>query len=104
VTSAVSRPPASDLWLLVLGVTAVSTSAPLIAATAASGLAIAFWRSAMGAVAITPFALATRRVELRALTRRQVGWCVAAGALLAAHFGTWVPSLSYTSVASATEV
>ena len=30
------------------------------------------------------------------------GWRSGAGAALAAHFGTFIPSLSYTSVASAT--
>jgi drug/metabolite transporter (DMT)-like permease len=33
-----------------------------------------------------------------------VQWAVGAGVLLALHFATWVPSLRYTSVASATAI
>ena len=65
---ALQRPPTADLVLLGVGVLAVSVSAPLIAATAAPALAIAFWRNAFGtAPAIAPFALATRRAELAGL-------------------------------------
>src|SRR5207253_1555603 len=81
---------------------AVSTSGPLIAATAAPALAIAFWRNAFGAAALVPFALGRRRDELRHLTTREHRLVVLAGVLLAAHFATWVPSLRYTSVASST--
>lgn len=100
--SAVPRPPGRDLILIAVGVVAVSTSAPLIAATAASGLAIAFWRSALGALFTAPVVLVRRWAELRSMNRRLVLVSAAAGALLAAHFATWVPSLTYTSVASST--
>ena len=53
---------------------------------------------------IAPYALLRRRRELASLTRREAALTVGAGALLAGHFATWVPSLRYTSVASATEV
>lgn len=96
------RPPRADLGLLVVAVTAVSTSAPLIRAAAAPALAIAFWRNALAAGVVGPFALARAGAELRALTRRERRLAVAAGVLLAAHFGTWIPSLSFTSVASST--
>ena len=49
-------------------------------------------------------ALATRLDELRGLTSRERRWALGAGVLLAAHFATWVPSLRYTSVASATAI
>lgn len=80
----------------------ISTSAPLIAATAAPALAIAFWRTFLGAVLTGPFTLWRRAAELRALTRRQWLLSAAGGALLAAHFATWIPSLRFTSVASST--
>ena len=41
------------------------------------------------------------RREHRGLHRRAALLAVLAGAALAAHFGTFIPSLSYTSVASA---
>jgi drug/metabolite transporter (DMT)-like permease len=100
--NAVERPPALDVGLLLLAVCAVSTSGPLIAAAAAPALAIAFWRNAMATGILAPIALARCRAELRGLSRREWLLAVAAGGLLAAHFATWVPSLTYTSVASAT--
>ena len=104
VRSAVARPPRGDLLLMPIGILAVSTSGPLIAAAAAPALAIAMWRNAFAVGVIAPFALARSRAELRALTRREWRWTVAAGVLLALHFATWVPSLDYTSVASATAI
>ena len=97
-----ARPPALDLVLLVVGVLGVSMSGPLIAATAAPALAIAFWRTAMASGVLVPWAATRRRDELRTLSRRAWGLSILAGAFLAAHFALWVPSLSLTSVASST--
>jgi drug/metabolite transporter (DMT)-like permease len=96
------RPPAIDLVLLGVGVLGVSTSGPLIAATTAPALAIAFWRNAMAVGVLAPYAALRRGGELRALPRRTWGMTLGAGALLAAHFAAWVPSLFLTSVASST--
>lgn len=100
--SAVARPPGRDLVLLAVAVSAVATSAPLIAATAAPALAIAFWRNAFGTMAIAPWAFLRHRGELRRLSRRELRLSLGAGALLALHFGTWIPSLELTTVASST--
>lgn len=100
--NAVERPPALDLGLLLVAVFAVSTSGPLIAATAAPALAIAFWRNAMATGVLAPVAIIRCREELRGLRRREWALALAAGTLLALHFAAWVPSLTYTSVASAT--
>jgi drug/metabolite transporter (DMT)-like permease len=89
----------TDYTLLAAGVLAASTSPPLIAACAAPALAIAFWRTGAAAVLLLPVLLARR--EHRELPRRAVLLAVLAGAALAAHFGTFIPSLDYTSVASA---
>lgn len=88
--------------LLAVGVLCGSTSGPLIAATAAPALAIAFWRTGLGAAAVLPFAMGRARDELRRVPGRVIALAVLAGAFLAAHFGTFVPSLHATSVASAT--
>ena len=93
---------APRLGLLAVAVFFISTSAPLIAATAAPALAVAFWRTFLGAVITGPFTWWHRRRELLTMTRRQWLLCGAGGALLAAHFATWIPSLRFTSVASAT--
>ncbi|MFE4861979.1 DMT family transporter [Streptomyces sp. NPDC056670] len=99
---AVSAGPRTDLVLLGVALAGVSLSAPLIAATAAPALAIAFWRNALAVGALTPVAWFKYRARLRALTRREVGLALGAGGLLALHFGLWLPSLSMTSVASST--
>jgi drug/metabolite transporter (DMT)-like permease len=88
---------------LVVAVLGVSSSGPLIAFAAAPALAIAFWRNALAAGALVPVAVATRRGELRRLLASREGLVtVLAGVALAAHFGTWVPSVKLTSVATAT--
>lgn len=94
--------PRTDALLLVVALAAVSTSGPLIAATAVPALAIAFWRNAMTCVVLVPAVLLRRRAELRRLTRRERRLALQAGLLLALHFAAWVPSLRYTSVASST--
>ena len=98
------RPPRLDLALMAVGVAAVSTSGPLMAAMAAPALAIAVWRNVLAVLAIAPVAGLTRRSELLSLSGRERRWAVGSGALLALHFATWVPSLRFTSVASATAI
>src|SRR3954447_2707490 len=97
-----AAPPPADLLLLTIAIAAVSTSAPLIAATAAPTLAIALWRNAMASGVLVPWAMLRHRDELRGLDARERRLAVAAGVFLAAHFATWVPSVRFTSVASAT--
>ncbi|WP_434596121.1 DMT family transporter [Streptomyces sp. A5-4] len=94
--------PRIDVVLLGVAVASVSFSAPLIAATAAPALAIAFWRNAMAVGVLTPVALLKCRAELRHFGRRPLLLALSAGALLALHFGLWLPSLRMTSVASST--
>jgi drug/metabolite transporter (DMT)-like permease len=98
--SAVAAPPPLDLVLLAVAVAAVSTSAPLIRQAAAPALAVALWRNVLATGVLVPYALVTARDELRALDGRQRRLAASAGLLLAAHFATWIPSLSFTSVAS----
>ncbi|PZS19038.1 MAG: EamA family transporter [Pseudonocardiales bacterium] len=97
-----SAPPALDSALLVIALAGVSFSGPLMAATAAPALAIAFWRNALGA-GVTALFVGTRHLaQLRDLDRRAVGVAAVAGVALAVHFATWVPSVTMTTVASAT--
>ena len=100
----VARPPRADVLLMTVALVAVSTSGPLMAAVAAPALAVALWRNVLAVVVIAPLALVTRHRELRAMTTRERRWALASGLLLAAHFATWVPSLRFTSVASATAI
>ena len=81
---------------------AVSTSAPLIAGADAPALAIAFWRNALSLPILAAWLLARRaeRAGWRARSAADRRRSRVAGAFLAAHFATWIPSLSFTSVAS----
>jgi drug/metabolite transporter (DMT)-like permease len=103
---ALARPPTVDLVLLGVAVAAVSTSAPLIRGASAPSLAIAMWRTAMAlpVLAVVVAMTARSRGQLRAVVRAgdERRRSVAAGLLLALHFAAWVPSLSFTSVASST--
>ncbi len=100
--SSPDRPPPGDLVLLGVAIVAVSTSAPLIAGADAPTLAIAFWRNALALPVLGVWLLVRRaeRVAWRARSAADRRLSRLAGLLLAAHFATWIPSLSYTSVAS----
>lgn len=99
--SVVAQPPAADLLLLTVAVLGASTAPPLVVATAAPALAIAFWRNLAGALAVLPFALVRTRREAGRTSVRSLRLSLLAGALLAAHFATFMPSLRFTTVASA---
>ena len=107
-------------WLpfvvLGIGLTAISFGA-ILARTAQGAsipsLSIAAWRLGLAALLVTPFALwflISRKTAARAAgqdlsapySHRQLGLGLAAGLCLALHFGTWISSLEYTSVASST--
>ena len=88
--------------LLVLGVVAVSTSAPMIRLADAPPLAVAFFRNALAAAVLLPVALVGRRRELVQISRGEVAALAVAGGLLAAHFAAWIPSVSLTTVAAST--
>jgi drug/metabolite transporter (DMT)-like permease len=101
--AAVPRRDLLTAGALAVAVLGVSSSAPLIAYAAAPALAIAFWRNALAAGVLVPVAAARRRGELTSLLSGREGLVtVLAGMALAAHFGTWVPSVKLTSVATAT--
>jgi drug/metabolite transporter (DMT)-like permease len=97
-----TRIRAGDIVLMAVGVVGVSMSGPLMAAmVSVPALAIAFWRNAMGTLALAPFA-AMHPAALRALVGRRLLTIGVAALALAAHFACWVGSLKLTSVASAT--
>jgi drug/metabolite transporter (DMT)-like permease len=92
------------VWLIV-GVSAVSTSAVLIRAAdnqGVSSLAIAFYRCGLASLVLVPLALARHRGALVALSRHRRWLLAGAGVALALHFVTWISSLAYTSVAAST--
>lgn len=88
--------------LLVLGVAAVSTSAPMIRLADAPPMAVAFYRNLFAAAILLPVALVRHRDELGTLGRRRIGGLLLAGAFLAVHFASWIPSVGLTTVAAST--
>jgi drug/metabolite transporter (DMT)-like permease len=82
---------------VLVGVLAVGASAVFIRLADAPALAIAFWRCALGALALVPLAAYNREV----VPKGSALWVGAvSGVALGAHFGTWITSLEYTSVAA----
>ncbi len=85
------------LSAVAVGVLAVSAAAIFIRLAKAPALAVAFWRCALGAVVLLPPALVRRERFPRG---RALWVLVASGVALGAHFGSWIASLDYTSVAA----
>ena len=100
--SGLSRPPAPDVVRLGVAVVFISLSGPMIAATTAPVLAIAFWRCLIGSGITGVWVIARRWSSLGALTRREIRLTVIAGVFLGLHFATWIPSLTLTTIAAST--
>ena len=102
IDDACRRDPSCWLALLVVGVTAVSSSAVLVRARRRAGVsrAVAFYRCALASVVLVPIGAdpAPRRRSRRSAAAGG-GSSSPPGLALAAHFATWIPSLSLTSVA-----
>jgi drug/metabolite transporter (DMT)-like permease len=95
----VSRPVSP--WLtLSLAVVLVSVGAILVRLAAAPPLAVSFYRMAIAALILLPFAAPDARRSWPTLERRPRLVLLAAGVSLALHFATWIASLSYTTVAA----
>jgi len=95
-------PPKGDLVALAVAVVFIALSAPVIAATAAPVLAIAFWRCLIGSGLTGLWVAFKERDSLRRLTRREWRLTLISGFFLGLHFATWIPSLVFTSVAAST--
>jgi len=54
----------------------------------------------LAALALAPFAIKLAGKELRRITKKNLAMMLLAGGFLALHFGLWIASLSYTSVAT----
>lgn len=95
-------PRIPPLLMMVVGILAVSTSSIFVryAQRDAASIVVAAGRLTLASLLLAPVALTRYRHELRLLSRRQVLLSLTAGAILAVHFGTWITSLEYTTVAS----
>jgi drug/metabolite transporter (DMT)-like permease len=91
------------LLSLGIGIVAISTAAVFIRLAQAKGvpsLSIAAWRLAVASIILLPYAWATRRAEIRGLSRQEWSLLVGSGVFLGLHFAAWIGSLGLTSVAS----
>jgi drug/metabolite transporter (DMT)-like permease len=87
--------------VLVAAVLAMSWGGPLVRYATAPPLAVAAWRVTFSVLFIAVVVLARDRGRaIRALSGRDWALAVTAGVFLAAHFWSWIASLSYTTVAS----
>ncbi len=88
--------------MLLVGVLAASTASIFIrlAQADAAPLAIAAWRLTLASLLLAPLALARYRRELASFSDEERRLALAGGAMLAAHFATWISSLALTSVAA----
>lgn len=86
-----------------LGLLAVSTASLFIRYAQADGapsLVIAAWRLSLATLVLLPWVAGRHRAELRRLTAGEWSLVAASGIFLGLHFGTWISSLAYTSVAN----
>jgi drug/metabolite transporter (DMT)-like permease len=102
VNQVITRPPGADLARLSVAIVFIALSGPLIVATAAPPLAIAFWRCLIAGGATGLFVIVRERAAFCSLTRRELRLTACAGILLGLHFAAWIPSLTLTSIASST--
>ncbi len=87
------------LWLLPVGVLAISSASILIRLTPADPVAITFWRLAFA----TSIVLAAGAVKGLELPRgHDFAFSLLSGVFLAVHFLSWIPSLFLTTVAAST--
>jgi drug/metabolite transporter (DMT)-like permease len=88
----------SFIFLLFLGIIAISTASIFIKLCDAPALIISTYRMVLASVILMPWA-AYQKVWER-WERRDVPWLIFSGILLSLHFVSWIASLKYTSVAS----
>src|SRR2546428_11702470 len=87
----------SPYAVLALAVLFVSFGSVLIRLAAAPPLAVSFYRIALAALCLVPFAAGDAGSSWRTLAPRRRPALLASGAALALHFATRGASLSYTS-------
>ena len=94
-------PPFPPNVALLISIVAVSTASILIRMSDSAPLAIASYRLIFSTLILLPFFIGFGSFEkLRSISRRDLLNLVAVGIVLALHFGSWITSLSFTSVSS----
>jgi drug/metabolite transporter (DMT)-like permease len=86
--------------IIFIGVVSVSFAAIFIRLAEAPPLVIGSYRLIIASLILWPLTLKYSRVELIHLTLRDLWLALVSGVFLGLHFGLWISSLSYTSVAT----
>jgi len=86
--------------IIFIGVVSVSFAAIFIRLAEAPPLIIASYRLITASLVLWPLTLKFSRSELRHINFRDLRLALISGVFLALHFGLWISSLSYTSVAT----
>jgi drug/metabolite transporter (DMT)-like permease len=96
------RPQVPPALAIGVAIVAASSASILIryAQAEAPSLVIAAYRLAIATLILAPVVVLRARLDLSALTPRNVRLTMLAGGFLALHFATWIRSLEFTSVAS----
>jgi len=97
------RPTLHPYLGLLLGLLAVSSASIFIRYAQADGapsLVIAAYRLSLATLVLLPVALWRHWADLRRLRGREWGWVAASGVFLGLHFGAWISSLEFTTVAN----
>ena len=93
--------PRVTVFLLGVGILAISTAAPLIKLVPdVPALVVAAYRLVLAALALAPVGWVRMHTVKTQLVRHDLYLVMSAGVCLALHFATWISSLRYTSVAS----
>ncbi len=85
---------------LLIGVIAVSFASIFIRLADASPIVIAAARLLFASAVLLPFAAVNSMVSIGKLTMRDLFLIILSSLFLALHFGLWITSLSYTTIAS----
>jgi len=94
------QPRIKPHFALISGILAVSTGAIFAKLADAPAIVIAAYRVGLATLVLAPIAFWKAREELSALSYADLMRAMIAGGFLALHFGTWISSLNYTSVAN----
>jgi drug/metabolite transporter (DMT)-like permease len=102
MSTAPARPPLNPIFVLVFGILAVSMASIFIryAQGYTPSLVIAAYRLSIAALVLAPVAFLRHREEMKRLSRGDLRLALFSGFFLAIHFGAWISSLEYTTVAS----
>jgi drug/metabolite transporter (DMT)-like permease len=89
---------ASFVFLLLLGIIAISTASIFIKLCDAPALIISTYRMVLASLILIPWA--SNKKVWEGWEKKDVAWLIFSGILLSLHFAFWIASLKYTSVAS----